>query len=242
MDSGTWMASGKSPPAQFDSAQVGGARMTREITRNFSLEDWCTPVRRIGRVDFEGYCHEVDVLKVTYQQKAHVFGRIAGVMGGTYRGTGFVGGGGGFVDTVHDSVATAVVRNRYGQVSTVEIPSDVGAVEGMQLRLDYLNGHMIGVTNQSGGGSVRVVASPSDFVAYRKGARADVMLGLVSLVCLWNGIVQPWPELLLAAAIAAIRPVMTVIEIRDGKRRLAQMTGYMREILSSSAATGVPAH
>lgn len=216
--------------------------MSREMIRNFDLDDWCTPVRRIGREEFEGYCHEVDTLKVTYQQKSHVYGRIGGVVGGTYRGTGFVGGGGGFVDTIHDSVATTVVRSRYGQVSTIEIPSEVGAVDGSQLRLDYLNGHLIGSTNLSGGGSVRVVRSPGDFVGYRRGTKADVALGVVAVLCLWNGIVQPWPVLLLAAAVAGIRPVMTALEVRDGRRRLAQVAGYMREILASSAKTGVPAH
>jgi|GEM_PF-4812345 len=206
---------------------------TLTVPASEDMLDWKLPALKLGNKQYEGYCLEAEALHVTYQQKPFTFGHISGIAGLVYRGTGGMGGGGGSINTRHESVVTAVIKNRFGETSTIEVPSGVAAMEGARLRLDYINGHMIGVTNNTGKGQLIPLAGPTDFIRWDKGEKTDIALAVISIICLFNGIQDFSGVMFLAAAVFAIRPIMTFIRIRDGKRRLAHFTDYMVQVFSS---------
>jgi hypothetical protein len=128
------------------------------------LRSWRPPALRIGKVGYAGSSHVVEVLKVTYQQRSTTFGQISGTFGSIHDGHGRVSGGAGYVDTRHEGLISAVLRDADGGQHHVDLPDELALVEGNLLRLDMVNKRTVRATNLSGRRFVRM-SGPAAFIA-----------------------------------------------------------------------------
>lgn len=147
------------------------------------LKDWIVPPRQIGRMAYQGRCVMFETMQTTYQQQSTTFGRTAGVGGFIWDGYGGIGGGGGFVDTVHRGVVTAIVRYEDGKEEALELPAQTALREGSIGRIDYVNHQMAFVRNLSGGGAIIALRSPADYIALPMLTKRDAFMSIIG-VCM----------------------------------------------------------
>jgi len=196
------------------------------------LRSWIIQHRRIGDATYHGECSIVRVRHVTYQQQSTTQGRSAGVFGLTSDGRGFVTGGGGFVDTEHRGVVSIVVEDECGRHTTRELPSEIPALEGGLLRLDLINGRLVGATNITGQQGTVVLLGPSAFIGSASFTKRHGFL-MVAAVLMAGQIFSSHPiaGLAMTAAFAAL-PIMRFRQIQHLKRQRVELKNYMIEVMT----------
>lgn len=196
------------------------------------LKSWTLPACVIGGRRYQGHTIVVEAVDVTYQQKSHTHGAIGTVAGFTYKGTGMTAGGGGYIATNHESVATAVIRDADGCERQIELPAGVALRAGSVLRLDSIDNVLIGATNLSGKGGLTMLAHCDHFFAckpFRKGYAFAALIGLWIIV---SGLSNPGQILTGVIFIAPL--ALWLAHSARTKQNRREMAGYMKEIWSKA--------
>jgi len=196
------------------------------------LRSWLIPPRRIAGRTYQGECVVARVRHVTYQQQSTIYGSSAGVFGVSDRGTGFVAGGGGFVDTVHRGVVSVVLEDEAGRHVTEELPASVSLLDDGVVRLDRINGHLIAATNLTGRQGSIVLLGPSAFIDRIGFTRLHGVL-MVATVMMAGQMLSdhPFRGAALTAACAAL-PLLRYRRIQAVKRQRDRLKDYMVEVMS----------
>ncbi|MBW6528475.1 hypothetical protein KZ813_16650 [Sphingomonas sp. RHCKR7] len=195
------------------------------------LRSWTIQPRRIGGRTYQGECQIARVLSATYQQQSTTFGRTAGILGLSSDGRGFVTGGGGFVDTVHRGLVSAVMEDETGRHLSEELPAAVAALEGSVLRLDRVNGRLVAVTNVTGRQQRITLLGSEAFIGRPPFTRRDGILLLAAIVSVGQIASHPLPALALATVFGAL-PVIRLRRIALMHRRRTSLSGYIEEVTS----------
>lgn len=211
----------------IESTAIDGARHVAH-----PLRTWLVPPRRIHGVGYQGECMIAHVRHATYQQQSTTFGSSSAVFGLTGRGTGFVTGGGGFVDTVHRGVVSVVLEDAAGRHTNLELPAEMAILEGSVVRLDCINGNVVAATNMSGRQERIVLLGPSAFIGRMTLTKRHVLL-LIGAVMMFPQVLSPHPFVAIAttAALAAL-PLRRMMEIRSRADRRKRLGHYMAEVMS----------
>lgn len=191
-----------------------------------ALTNWTLEACQIGGRRFEGHTELVQVVEVTYQQKSHTTGYIDSVSGFSVNGHGVTSGGGGYVRTFHENVATAIVRDVTGVERQVELPSRIAPRSGSVLRLDRINNVLIGATNVSGKGNLTTLSRGADFFPKMRFQKKFLVLALIGLLALPGGGLT---GLLLAAAFCAPLGIWMALSFKKSEYRKA-VDDYMDEV------------
>lgn len=194
----------------------------------FPLEGWRIESRKIGRRRYQGSTTVCRVVDVTYQQKSHTHGYISGVAGFSIDGYGLTGGGGGFVSTEHENVATVIVRDGDGFEQQIELPARVAVRPETIVRLDSINGRLIGATNLSGRGGLVMLAQWEDFFPRSRFRKTYLALALLGWWVLNNTGSSP---ALVVLGIGLLMPIAlwALHAVRTTQNR-KQMADYMEEV------------
>lgn len=199
---------------------------------NPALRSWVVPPRRIGGTTYQGECSIVRVLHASYQQQSTTFGRTAGVFGLASDGRGFVTGGGGFVDTTHQGIVSVVLEDEHGRHATRELPSSTSALEGGVVRLDFINGNLVAVTNLSGRQARTLLLGPSAFIERTTLTRTHGVLLLATLLSAGQlGSAHPLEAAAFTAAFG-VAPALRLRRMQSDARSRRRLEQYMVEVLS----------
>lgn len=129
---------------------------------------WDLGPKPIGNQTYRCGSEFVEVVDITYQQKAHTSGYTNGVRGFTYAGYGLVGGGEGTVSTTHENVATVIIRDQNGRERQCEFPAELAARNTALLRLDTVGNNIVAVRNISGKSGPIALLNEHDFYPARR--------------------------------------------------------------------------
>jgi hypothetical protein len=196
-----------------------------------SLKSWRLSPKRIGAKSYQGHCVVAQAVHVAYQQQSTTFGRTAGVFGLSKDGDGFVTGGGGFVDTVHRGVVTAVFRDDDGAEQTHELPAAVAAREGTVTRLDMIGGNVIAATNLSGKGRLLQLMDASSFIDVPSLSKGEIALGVIGVLLIINGVLGLKIDLLGWGLVLVIPASFKIYRTTKAKDERKSLNDYIAEIL-----------
>lgn len=194
------------------------------------LKSWMVPPKTIGNRTFRGSCVVAEAMHVTYQQQSTTFGRTAGVFGLSKDGDGFVTGGGGFVDTVHKGVVTAVFRDQDGAEQTLELPAGVAAREGAVTRLDMIDSKVISATNISGKGRLIRVLDATSFIDMPTLGRFEIALAIIGTLMVFIGLPKGDMSVTFWGLVAIGVGAFKIWRISKAKRERRELEEYMGEV------------
>lgn len=198
----------------------------------FPLRSWLVPACRIDGVGYQGDCLIARVRLASYQQQSTTFGSTSGVFGLSGRGSGFVTGGGGYVDTVHRGVVSVVIEDASGMHSNMELPSGSAVLDGSVVRLDRINGRVIAVTNVTGRQEPVILLGPSAFIDRRTLTKRHALL-LTGAAMMVPQVLSPHPFLAIATTAAlAAPPLLRLSRMRAQARQRKRFKEYMLEVMS----------
>lgn len=193
---------------------------------------WLVTPRRIGGTLYQGDCLVARVLHVSYQQQSTVYGSSGGVFGLSHAGSGLVGGGGGYVDTIHRGIVSVVIEAEDGGHATHELPASVSALANGMLRLDRINGQLVAVTNVTGRQAAIIVLGPSTFIGTIGFARRHAILA-VATVMMAGQLLSSHPlRAAVATLLCAALPLLRLRRIRMAERDRERFKNYMLEVMT----------
>lgn len=193
---------------------------------------WLVRPRRIGFRTFRGECRIVRVRHISYQHLSTTFGQMGGVFGLATAGRGVVSGGGGFVDTAHQAIVSAVLEDEQGRHAVQDLPAAAAVLEGGLVRIDAVNGRMVAVTNLSGRQDRIIILGPSAFIG---GVSFTTLHGVLLLAALVAGAQIPRGHesvALPAALLLGVLPMFRLCRMRLAGRRRDRLKDYMVEVMS----------